>query len=87
MGKCFKEIEGDYPYRVPVPLDNLYGMHLYSRLPLSNTEVKFILSDEIPSIHTTVTLRSGMPVQLYCLHPKPLVQLRRRIQLYAMLNF
>ena len=46
-------------------------MHLYSRLPLSNTEVKFILSDEIPSIHTTVTLRSGMPVQLYCLHPKP----------------
>lgn len=65
------EIESDYPYRVPVPLDNLYGMHLYSRLPLSNTEVKFILSDEIPSIHTTVTLRSGMPVQLYCLHPKP----------------
>lgn len=84
---ALREIEGDYPYRVPVPLDNLYGMHLYSRLPLSNTEVKFILSDEIPSIHTTVTLRSGMPVQLYCLHPKPLVQLRRRIRLYAMLNF
>lgn len=68
---ALKEIEEDYPYRVPVPLDNLYGMHLYSRLPLSNTDVKFILSDETPSIHTTVTLRSGMPVQLYCLHPKP----------------
>lgn len=64
-------IEPDYPYRVPVPLDNLYGMHLYSRLPLKETEVKFILSDEIPSIHTTVILRSGQPVQLYCLHPKP----------------
>lgn len=64
-------IEADYPYRVPVPLDNLYGMHLYSKLKLSDTEVKFILSDEIPSIHTTVTLRSGQPVQLYCLHPKP----------------
>lgn len=64
-------IETDYPYRVPVPLDNLYGMHLYSKLKLSDTEVKFILSDEIPSIHTTVTLRSGHPVQLYCLHPKP----------------
>lgn len=68
---ALKEIEKDYPYRVPVPLDNLYGMHLYSRLPLKNTEVKFILSNEIPSIHTTVILRSGMPVQLYCLHPKP----------------
>lgn len=64
-------LEQDYPYRVPVPLDNLYGMHLYSRLPLQDTEVKFILSDEIPSIHTTVILRSGEPVQLYCLHPKP----------------
>ena len=64
-------IEKDYPYRVPVPLDNLYGMHLYSKLELRNTQVKFILSDEIPSIHTTVILRSGQPVQLYCLHPKP----------------
>ena len=64
-------IEQDYPYRVPVPLDNLYGMHLYSKLKLVDTDVKFILSDEIPSIHTTVILRSGQPVQLYCLHPKP----------------
>ncbi|MFW1755136.1 endonuclease/exonuclease/phosphatase family protein [Acinetobacter wanghuae] len=64
-------IEKDYPYRVPVPLDNLYGMHLYSKLELTDTEVKFILSDEIPSIHTTVMLRSGHAVQLYCLHPKP----------------
>lgn len=66
-----KVIEQDYPYRVPVPLDNLYGMHLYSKLKLVDTDVKFILSDEIPSIHTTVILRSGQPVQLYCLHPKP----------------
>ena len=64
-------IEPDYPYRVAVPLDNLYGMHLYSRLKLTETEVKFILSDEIPSIHTRVTLPSGNQVQLYCLHPKP----------------
>ncbi|AVZ87033.1 endonuclease/exonuclease/phosphatase family protein [Acinetobacter sp. WCHA45] len=64
-------IEQDYSYRVPVPLDNLYGMHLYSRLRLHDTEVKFILSDEIPSIHASVTLRSGIQVQLYCLHPKP----------------
>ena len=69
--KALAVIEKDYPYRVPVPLDNLYGMHLYSKLELKDTEVKFILSNEIPSIHTTVILRSGQPVQLYCLHPKP----------------
>ena len=69
--KALAVIEKDYPYRMPVPLDNLYGMHLYSKLELKDTEVKFILSNEIPSIHTTVILRSGQPVQLYCLHPKP----------------
>lgn len=65
------KIEKDYPYRVPVPLDNLYGMHLYSKLKLVDSEIKFILSNEIPSIHTTVILPSGQTVQLYCLHPKP----------------
>jgi endonuclease/exonuclease/phosphatase (EEP) superfamily protein YafD len=69
--EALKPIEADYPYRVAVPQDNLYGMHLYSRLPLADTEVKFILSDETPSIHTTIRLRSGLSVQLYCLHPKP----------------
>lgn len=69
--QALSKIEQDYPFRVPVPLDNLYGMHLYSRLALNDTEVKFILSDEIPSIHTVATLPSGVQVQLYCLHPKP----------------
>ena len=69
--QALEVIEAEYPYRVPIPLDNLYGMHLYSRLKLLEPEVKFILSDEIPSIHTTVVLPSGQPVQLYCLHPKP----------------
>ena len=64
-------IEKDYPYRVAVPLDNLYGMHLYSRLELKDTEVKFILSPEIPSIHATVILPSGLPIKISCLHPKP----------------
>ena len=69
--EALKPIEADYPYRVAVPQDNLYGMHLYSRLLLVYTEVKFILSDETPSIHATIRLRSGLSVQLYCLHPKP----------------
>ncbi len=69
--EALKPIEADYPYRVAVPQDNLYGMHLYSRLPLADTEVKFILSDETPSIHATIRLRWGLSVQLYCLHPKP----------------
>ena len=52
---ALQPIEKQYPYRVAVPLDNLYGMHLYSRLRLDDSEIKFILSDEIPSIHASVT--------------------------------
>jgi endonuclease/exonuclease/phosphatase (EEP) superfamily protein YafD len=40
-------------------------------LALIESEIKFILSDEIPSIHATLTLNAGNIVQLYCLHPKP----------------
>jgi len=69
--QALREIEDDYPYVVRVPLDNMYGMHLYSRLPLVQPEVKFLLSPEIPSIHSQVRLRSGQLIKLYCLHPKP----------------
>jgi len=69
--KALQPIEQEYRYKVAVPLNNLYGMHLYSRLPLLESEIKFILSDDIPSIHACLELRSGVQVQLYCLHPKP----------------
>ncbi|WP_296405657.1 endonuclease/exonuclease/phosphatase family protein [Psychrobacter sp.] len=64
-------IDADYPYRVKVPLDNLYGMHLYSKLELINPEVKYLLIDDIPSIHTQLRLSNGEVIWLYCLHPMP----------------
>ena len=64
-------IEPDYPYSVKVPLDNLYGMHLYSKLELIDPEIKYLLIDDIPSIHTQVCLTNGEVIWLYCLHPMP----------------
>ncbi len=64
-------LEGDYPYTVKQPLDNLYGMHLYSRLPLVNPELHYLVEAGVPSIHTGVRLRSGRLVQLHCVHPAP----------------
>ena len=60
-----------YPYKVEVPLANTYGMCLYSKLPLSGSEVKYLIEPDIPSIHTTVTLPGGQQVKLYCIHPEP----------------
>lgn len=64
-------LEETYPYTVKIPLDNLYGMHLYSRLPLRNTEIRHWVQEDIPSIFTEAQLHSGEWIHLYCLHPMP----------------
>ena len=69
--KALNQIEPDYPYTVKVPLDNLYGMHLYSKLELIDPEVKYLMIDDIPSIHTQLRLQGGQVIWLYCLHPMP----------------
>ena len=65
------ELESDYRYTVKHPLDNLYGMHLYSRLQLVEPRTLFLVEDDVPSVHAVVVLRSGHRVQLHCLHPAP----------------
>ena len=69
--KQLSVLEEEYPHTVKIPKDNLYGMHLYSRLELEEVEVKYIISEEIPSIHGFVKLRNGERVKIHCLHPKP----------------
>lgn len=69
--KALSVLKEDYPYTVEVPLDNTYGMLLHSRLPLANTEVRYLVEDDIPSISTRVRLPSNGQVQLYCVHPRP----------------
>lgn len=64
-------LERDYPFSVKVPQDNLYGMHLYSRLPLADTEIAFLVEDEVPSIHTSVVMSDSARLRLHILHPAP----------------
>nr|MBS0021387.1 endonuclease/exonuclease/phosphatase family protein [Gammaproteobacteria bacterium] len=66
-----QSLQTDYPYLVAHPLDNTYGMILYSRLPLIDPHVRFIVQDDVPSIHTRVRLRSGTEIELHCVHPRP----------------
>jgi endonuclease/exonuclease/phosphatase (EEP) superfamily protein YafD len=64
-------LEKNYPYTVLHPLDNAYGIMLFSRLKLIEPQLKFLIEDDIPSIHAEVELPSGDVVKLYCLHPRP----------------
>jgi endonuclease/exonuclease/phosphatase (EEP) superfamily protein YafD len=65
------EIETAMPHSVKCPLDNLYGMHVYSRLPLYEKQISYLVEKDVPSIHVTLKLRTGDKVQIYFLHPAP----------------
>ena len=55
---------------VSAPIANTYGMILYSKWPLSDTEIKYLIEDDIPSIFTKVT-KDSLTFQLYSIHPRP----------------
>lgn len=65
------EIETERPYAVKCPLDNLYGMHVYSRWPLLGAETRFLIEDDVPSIHATVQHPNGQYIDMHFLHPAP----------------
>jgi endonuclease/exonuclease/phosphatase (EEP) superfamily protein YafD len=46
-------------------------MHLFSRFPLVDPQVRFLLDDYVPSIKTGLRLPSGARIDLYGVHPKP----------------
>ncbi len=60
-----------YPHTCHAPLPNTYGMLVFSRLPLREKEIQFILDPGIPSFHGRVELPSGVQVALHFVHPKP----------------
>lgn len=65
------QLENDYPHTIKCPLENLYGMHVYSKLPLDNAETQFLIEKDIPSMHACVTLRDNQSVRIHFLHPAP----------------
>lgn len=64
-------LDDTYPQRVLQPLDNLYGMVLLSKLELVDPVVRFLVQDDIPSVHTGFRLRNDVVVQLHGIHPRP----------------
>ena len=64
-------LEKEYPFTVKIPLDNLYGMHLYSKLKLEDIDVKFLIKEDIPSIHGYLRLNNNTRVKFHALHPQP----------------
>lgn len=60
-----------FPYWVDVPMDNGYGICVMSRLALSETRVRELVTQSVPSVQTVVQLENGEKVRLYVVHPEP----------------
>lgn len=68
---ALKPLHEDYPFRVARALDNLYGMHLYSKYELKNIEVLNLIKEGIPSIHCELQLNDNTAIKCHFIHPEP----------------
>ena len=64
-------ITSDYPHQLRAPLENTYGMMLYSKLELVEGSINYLVEADIPSMVVMLKLPSGQLVKLHCLHPEP----------------
>ncbi len=64
-------LEKDYPHCVKCPLDNLYGMHVYSKLVLHENAIEYLVEDGVPSIHAEIDVGNRVRVRAHFVHPYP----------------
>lgn len=60
-----------YPHGLKCPLDNRYGMHVYSALPIVEAETRYLIAPDVPSMHMRLRLRSGRELEMHFVHPAP----------------
>ncbi len=64
-------LETDYPHRVLYPQSNTYGLLFYSKLPIREQQLRFLVEPAIPSLYACLELRSGQSVHFFGVHPQP----------------
>lgn len=64
-------LERERPHVLKQPQEDTWGLLLYSRLPLIDPEIRFLVEPDIPSVRMRLALPSGRQVWLYGLHPRP----------------
>ena len=70
-------LAADYPHVVRQPQSNYFGLVLFSRLPLLEARVEFLVQDDVPSVFAILEL-AGERVVLRGLHPRPPEPLRNQ---------
>ncbi len=68
--EALQELSSDYPHRISQPNERMYGMHVFSKFPLSDVQVNHLVQDFVPSVHVCIDIH-GNQVLAHFMHPAP----------------
>ncbi len=68
---ALQDVRAIFPYRIEEIRDEGLGIAFWSRLPFREGEVRFLVSEERPSIHATLITPDDNPIRFIGLHPTP----------------
>ena len=69
--KALSVLDHKYKYNIKVALDNTYGMHLYSKLKITNQSVHYFVADDLPSIEAKIRTVDNFEFTFFAVHPPP----------------
>ncbi len=65
-----KPLKNSFPYFIDHPRDDNFGMSLYSKYPLKNSDIEFWTDYYVPVIRAQIEIK-GKAVTIYCVHTLP----------------
>ncbi|WP_434036191.1 endonuclease/exonuclease/phosphatase family protein [Formosa sp. 4Alg 33] len=68
---ALEAIEDDYPNYKKIALENTYGMHFYTKLPVKSVKIHHFISDDLPSIEARICLENDEQFTFFGIHPPP----------------
>ncbi|MEG1021484.1 MAG: endonuclease/exonuclease/phosphatase family protein [Myroides sp.] len=68
---ALQALKPNYPYFCEIGLENTYGMHLYSKIEMTDCQKHYFVADDIPSIEATFKTKDGFEFVFFGVHPPP----------------
>lgn len=69
--EALRVLEKDFPHIHKETLENTYGMHFYSKIPIETARTDHFVSDDIPSFEIKLKAPNGSGFTFFGVHPPP----------------
>ncbi len=70
-GQELAPLGAEMAYGVAKARPHYFGVHLFSKLPLTDPQVQYLAGSRNPSVFTGIHPPSGRAIKLYAIHPRP----------------